>query len=333
MAGGRRASDTAVNGRKRKATGKTKGRAKNFYPGECVGVLTAAVTHWAAYRARRTGDMKRRAGGALLQAFVDATPAADQPMARTRTVAAVDKKIKNLRTRFIATCAVIKGTGMSAAHKEDQIIKFGGAMLFDLAREAFKKSHVSTQQTVHEPMDMCADAAASPGSPAAGRAPGGPPAGGSTGGDSSVAEGMDGDEGQDNAAADDREGSKSDGGSAAESIGGESDGGAGTGSEEASSSFSSGSPASKAPSHTATAAEIEASSPKPKKTKKPTAAAVLREYLQQKLVTEGASGAGNGGASGAAGRGSEADDVTDTDVRRAMVNMLNAYAEKARRAQ
>lgn len=137
MAGGRGTSDKGATERKRKSPCKTKPRAKNFSTGECVG-----ATHWAAYRARCTGDMKRRAGGALLQAFLDATPSDDQPMARTRTVATVDKKIKNLHTRYIATCAAIKGTGMSTAHKENQIIKIGGAVLFDLAREAFKKSQV-----------------------------------------------------------------------------------------------------------------------------------------------------------------------------------------------
>lgn len=152
-------------GRKRKAAGGAvnTNRSKNFTPGECVGILTAAATHWAAYRASRTGDMKRRAGGAMLDAFVNATPTVDQSLARTREAVAVDKKIKNMRTRYADTCLKSKSTGMSAAQREDLIIKFGGAILFDLAREAIERSHVSTQLTVREPVDLMAAAQVRPG--------------------------------------------------------------------------------------------------------------------------------------------------------------------------
>lgn len=86
--------------RKRKAAGGAvnTNRSQNFTPGECVGILTAAATNWAAYGANRTGDMKRRAGGAMLDAFVNATPTVDQSLARTREAVAVDKKINNMRT-------------------------------------------------------------------------------------------------------------------------------------------------------------------------------------------------------------------------------------------
>eukprot|EP00170_Pyropia_yezoensis_P001269 contig_5636_g1273 len=98
--------------------------------------------------------MKRRTGRAMLDAFVIATPTVNQSPARTREAVAVDKKIKNMRTRYADTCLKLKSTGMSAAQREDLIIKFGGAILFDLAREAFKKSHVSTELTVRKPVDL-----------------------------------------------------------------------------------------------------------------------------------------------------------------------------------
>eukprot|EP00168_Porphyra_purpurea_P013825 TRINITY_DN388_c0_g1_i7.p3 TRINITY_DN388_c0_g1~~TRINITY_DN388_c0_g1_i7.p3 ORF type:complete len:295 (+),score=47.37 TRINITY_DN388_c0_g1_i7:736-1620(+) len=131
-------------------------RSKNFTPGECVGVLTAAATHWAAHRGSRTGDKKRRSGAALLEAFVSATPAKDRPLALTRTADSINKKVKNMRSRYIDTCQGLKSTGMSTAQREDLLIKFGGAQLYDLAREAFKTSHVSTQLTVRAPVDLSA---------------------------------------------------------------------------------------------------------------------------------------------------------------------------------
>eukprot|EP00170_Pyropia_yezoensis_P001604 contig_6953_g1608 len=45
------------------------------------------------------------------------------------------------------TCQGLKSTGISTAKRKDLLIKFGGAKLYDLAREGFKASHVSTQLT------------------------------------------------------------------------------------------------------------------------------------------------------------------------------------------
>lgn len=310
-------------GRKRKAAGGAvnTNRSKNFTPGECVGILTAAATHWAAYRASRTGDMKRRAGGAMLDAFVNATPTVDQSLARTREAVAVDKKIKNMRTRYADTCLKLKSTGMSAAQREDLIIKFGGAILFDLAREAFKKSHVSTQLTVREPVDLMAAAQVRSGELGGAR---GVHSESSTAGDESARDGgasrrSGGVNGLAEAtahapgSADHAEGPESDGdgGSTASGRGDVSD-------VRAESPLA---PGPSAPvrdiSATATAAEIAASSPGRKKAKKDTAVGLLREYLESKRRAEQTSGEEGG--------------TSANDVRKALVNMMNAYAEKARR--
>eukprot|EP00170_Pyropia_yezoensis_P003237 contig_13530_g3244 len=79
-------------------------RTKSFTPEECVGVLTAAASHWAAYWGSRTGNKKRRSGAALLEAFVNATPAKDRCLALTRRADSINKKIKNMRSRYIDTC-------------------------------------------------------------------------------------------------------------------------------------------------------------------------------------------------------------------------------------
>lgn len=126
----------------RKSPGTAKARAKNFFTGEFIGVMVAAATRWAAYRARHTRELKRRAGGALIQAFVDTTPSDDQFMARARMVTNVDEKVKHLSTHYIATNAPMKGTGMSTACKEDHSIKFGGAVIFRLIARGFKKLQV-----------------------------------------------------------------------------------------------------------------------------------------------------------------------------------------------
>lgn len=132
--------------------------SKNFTPGECIGVLSAAETHWAAYRGSRTGDKKRRSAAALLEAFVRATPAKDRRPAQTRTADSINNKIKTMRSRYMDTCQALKTTGISTAHREDLLNKFGGAELYDLAREAFQTSHVSTQLTVGDLVDLTAAA-------------------------------------------------------------------------------------------------------------------------------------------------------------------------------
>eukprot|EP00170_Pyropia_yezoensis_P002994 contig_12530_g3001 len=88
-----------------------------------------------------------------------------------------------------------------------------------------------------------------------------------------------------------------------------------------------------APSVVQTAVEIEAQakakeSKTLKKAKKETAASVLREYLEAKMsdgsAREGGSEAGK--AAGASGPG----EASVGEVRLAVVNLLNAFAEKAR---
>lgn len=78
----------------------TSPRSENFTPRECTGVLAAAASHWSASRGSRTGDKKRRSGAPILEAFVNATPAKDRPLARTRTADSIKKKIKKLLSRY-----------------------------------------------------------------------------------------------------------------------------------------------------------------------------------------------------------------------------------------
>lgn len=92
-------------------------------------------------------------------------------------------------------------------------------------------------------------------------------------------------------------------------------------------------PPATAPSVVQTAAELEAQakakqSKTPKKDKKETAASVLREYLQAKMA-DGPPGAGGHEAGSAAGTGGPRE-ASVGEVRLAVVNLLNAFAEKAR---
>lgn len=210
---------------------------------------------------------------------------------------------------------------MSAAQREDLIIKFGGVFLFDLAREAFKKSHVSTQLTVREPVNLMTAAQVRSGELGGAR---GVHSESSTAGDESARDsgasrrsgGVNGPaEATVDApgSADHVEGPESDGdgGSTASGGGDDSDG-------HAESPLA---PGPSAPvrdtSATATAAEIAASSPGRIKSKKRTAVGLLREYLESKRGAEQTSGEEGG--------------TSANDVRQALVNMMNAYAEKARR--
>eukprot|EP00168_Porphyra_purpurea_P013819 TRINITY_DN388_c0_g1_i1.p1 TRINITY_DN388_c0_g1~~TRINITY_DN388_c0_g1_i1.p1 ORF type:complete len:309 (+),score=76.34 TRINITY_DN388_c0_g1_i1:736-1662(+) len=279
-------------------------RSKNFTPGECVGVLTAAATHWAAHRGSRTGDKKRRSGAALLEAFVSATPAKDRPLALTRTADSINKKVKNMRSRYIDTCQGLKSTGMSTAQREDLLIKFGGAQLYDLAREAFKTSHVSTQLTVRAPVDLSAavpTVAVEKGLTAVV-----PPRAGDG---SEVHPGGSSDAGGDSAEdAEEGGGSGNDGGS----VGSDGDVDAESGAESAPDTA----PRDGSTEPTARAADIAAAASPAKKAKRDTAVGLVREYLSEKMRPAAVGEVGG---------------TTDSDVRQALVNMINAYAEKARR--
>lgn len=261
---------------------------KYFAPGACMGVMAAAASHCAAYRASRIKDMRRRAGATMLDAFVAATPLNDQAAARSRTALAVNKKIKSIRAKYMSTLDALKATVMSAAESEDLVITFGGAVLLDLARQAFKKSHVTSQLTVRKPVDLAAagpptvsldclapDTGASHTTQAAlsteGEAWGAES--GSEGG-STPSDGSDG-------SVSDTEGTQGP-------------------------STDTGGSRGKRPE---TASQIAARDSPPKNAKKGTAAGILRDYLNQKLRTGAASGAAGG--------------ATDGDVRQALVNMMN----------
>jgi len=106
------------------------GWVKHFSPGESLGVMKAASAHRTEFRGRLTGDKNRRMEAVLLKAFVEATPAADQEAARTRSIESVDKKIKNMRGRYNKTCNDIQATGLSSSERDDILLQFGGCVLF-----------------------------------------------------------------------------------------------------------------------------------------------------------------------------------------------------------
>lgn len=75
-------------------------RPRNFSPGECVRIITAAAMLWSENRASRKGD--KRMEETLLQACVDAPPLKNQAQARVQKLRAVVKIIKNMRSRLFA---------------------------------------------------------------------------------------------------------------------------------------------------------------------------------------------------------------------------------------
>jgi len=81
----------------------------------------------------------------MMKAFVDATPAADLKVARSRSIKSVDKKIKNMRSRHNDASKDLKKTGLSTAEKDDILFKFGRCVLFGFCRSAFKGCPVSAQ--------------------------------------------------------------------------------------------------------------------------------------------------------------------------------------------
>jgi len=111
-----------------------------------------APTHWADYRGSRTSEKSRRTSSEVIDAFVMATPAENRVVARTRTAAALDRKLKETRTEYVATRRNLRRTGLSASQREDLLIKLGGSELYSLARDAFKTSAVATESTGREPV-------------------------------------------------------------------------------------------------------------------------------------------------------------------------------------
>lgn len=90
----------------------------------------------------------------MVGAFVANVPAAEKAYAVTRDAAALDKKLKNLRTSYGVAVKEASGSGASTAQKEDAVIKFGGAVLFDMAKAVFDECPVSNERTVREPVDL-----------------------------------------------------------------------------------------------------------------------------------------------------------------------------------
>jgi len=315
--------------------------SKNFLSRETLGIMTAAAAHWAEYRGRRTGDKKRRLEATLLRAFIEASPVEDQAAARLRSIKSVDKKIKNMRLRYNDACKELKKTGLSASERGDIRLKFGGCLHFALCRSTFTDCPVSSQSYTREPIlfgsattGARADAVGAAGSAGTEGAPvplsvaGAPGAASAASAaraarsacNSSVPQGAadcNGDGGVDNA-----EGSEesSDGGSASDSSKSTTPGG------------SSDTDAMVSPGIKTAAENMAADAAK--KTKKNTTSAAVRQYSEIKLLSDqGAADVvarGHGGGSadeGARGRG-----PTDGDVRIAAINLMNAFAEKTRRA-
>jgi len=150
--GNEKGSTTGKASRKRKTTDPPAPRAPNWVIGELKGVLAVAPTHWADYRGSRTSEKSRRTSSEVIDAFVMATPAENRVVARTRTAAALDRKLKDTRTEYVATRRNLRRTGLSASQREDLLIKLGGSELYSLARDAFKTSAVATESTGREPV-------------------------------------------------------------------------------------------------------------------------------------------------------------------------------------
>jgi len=120
-------------------------RVKNFSSGETIGIMIAASAHWAESRGGRTGDKKRCMEAVMLKEFIDATPAADQEPARSRSIRSLDKEFTDMRTRYNDACEDLERTCLSADEKEDVLLTFGGCVLFELCRLAFKSCPACAQ--------------------------------------------------------------------------------------------------------------------------------------------------------------------------------------------
>jgi len=120
-------------------------RVKNFSSGETIGIMIAASAHWAENRGGRTGHKKCRMEAVMLRAFIDATPAADQEPERSRSIRSLDKKFTNMRTCYNDACEDLERTWSSADEKEAVLLTFGGCVLFELCRLAFKSCPASAQ--------------------------------------------------------------------------------------------------------------------------------------------------------------------------------------------
>lgn len=175
--------------------------------------------------------------------------------------------------------------------REDALFGFGGSVLYELSRGAFKKYSVSNEQTVREPVVVGGSPAPPP--PSASYPPSGPARKGTA---------------RQRAAAALKEGSDQEDGSASDVN--TDDGVVPT-------------------SAIGVLAAAEAAKPAKKK-KKETAAGVLRDYIKSKLHQDQTGGAAAEQAGASAG-GADGDGVSDGAILQAVLDMTLSYTEKTRR--
>jgi len=146
-----------------KTTDSPAARAPNWANDELKGALRVAPTHWCEYRRSRTNDKSRRTSAGFQAAFVAAVGPGSRTVAQTRTAVSLDRKLKDTRTKFVEARAQSKPTELSISEREDIRIKFSGSELFSLAREAFRTSSVANDSTGREPVVFGAPATLSAG--------------------------------------------------------------------------------------------------------------------------------------------------------------------------
>lgn len=227
----------------------------------------------------------------MLKAFAEATPAKDRAGARTRDIEQVERKVKSLRAKYMATRIALLQSGASTAEREDALLGFGGSVLYELARGAFKKCSVSNEQTVREPVVV---GGSPPPLPPSAPLPSSAPARTGTARQRAAAALEEGSDQEDGSASDV---STDDGVVPTSAVG--------------------------------VLAAAEAAKPAKKK-KKETAAGVLRDYIKSKINQDQTGGAAAEQA-GLSSGGADGDGVSDGVIRQAVLDMIVAYTEKARR--
>jgi len=307
--GSDKAPASGKNSGKRKAKDPPAPRAPIWDHSALKGALAVAPTHWAHYRSSRTHEKTRRTGDGLVAAFVAATGAANRAAARTRSAVSADRKLKDTRTRFVAARAQLSKTGLNTSQREDILIKFDGTELCALAREALKTSSVANESTGREPVAL--------GGPA-------PPADGGLDTAVGVGDGIP-----------DAPGGVSVLVSAAEAADTADEGGAVAGNGAGDTvGDSNGIPSASDDEHdTPEAVDILAAAEAhkiSKKAKKASTSAAVSEYLHAKNERERVTFAErhNGGLPGS---GQAANSVNDNDISVAVIDMIRAITEKARR--
>lgn len=255
-----------------------------------------------------------------------------------------------MRTKYGVAAKQASRTGASTSEKEDALIKFGGAVIFGMAQAVLKDCPVSNELAVVEPVNLLQADSALPGSGDAGAVGASAGVGGAGGEDVLIGESGDSGAGgavqvggtaavgassrsipphaprQDLELAE----ASSDKGHEEEDGGGESPW---SDDDEETPGLSTPASAQQTLINDKTATKIEMNSKikKPKmckKSKKDTAAGVLHEYLQAKMA-DGSSGAGGGSVEGGNVDIPTSKEASVGEVRLAVMNLLNAFAEKA----